>query len=115
MISHGFVSSCLFFFIGSILMTIVQLLILMFAQSLNLLPLCSILIGFTYGLLFAVSPALVSSYFGLQQFSTNWGWLVWAPALGGQILNLIFGIIYDSDPTCLSFTCFNLSFLSLNN
>ncbi|KAJ9066209.1 hypothetical protein DSO57_1011761 [Entomophthora muscae] len=58
---------------------------------------CSIILGLGYGAMFAVAPTMTSVWFGTTRFGSNWGWMNIAPALGGQLLSLVFGAIYDSN------------------
>ncbi|GHJ84877.1 hypothetical protein NliqN6_1279 [Naganishia liquefaciens] len=55
------------------------------------------LLGLAYGNLFALLPIVVLEWFGLANFSMNWGIVSLAPGLGGNIANLIFGRVYDSN------------------
>ena len=56
--------------------------------------------GFAYGSLFGIAPVLTSELFGLQSFSTNWGFMSIAPGVSGNVMNLLYGHVYDqhSDP-----------------
>ncbi|KAG0287400.1 hypothetical protein BGZ97_007103, partial [Linnemannia gamsii] len=51
----------------------------------------SLFVGLGYGSVFGVAPTIVSEWFGVSNFGTNWGWISIAPAVGGQVFNLIFG------------------------
>ncbi|POW03741.1 hypothetical protein PSHT_11538 [Puccinia striiformis] len=55
------------------------------------------LVGFSYGNMYGTAPALVLEWFGLKHFATNFGFLNLAPLLCGQIFNLSFGKIFDSN------------------
>jgi len=57
----------------------------------------STLLGFTYGSLFNVIPMLVLEWFGMAHFSQNFGTINLAPILGGNLFNLVFGYVYDSN------------------
>lgn len=61
----------------------------------SFIVMCSIVLGFGYGIMFAVAPTMTSVWFGTKHFGSNWGWMNVAPALGGQLLSLLFGAIYD--------------------
>ncbi|KAI8608635.1 major facilitator superfamily domain-containing protein [Chytriomyces sp. MP71] len=52
-------------------------------------------LGVGYGAIFSSAPAIVSRWFGVEQFGANWGWFQWAPAMGGQLCNLVFGMLLD--------------------
>jgi MFS family permease len=57
----------------------------------------STLLGFAYGSLFNVIPMLVLEWFGMAHFSQNFGTINLAPILGGNLFNLLFGYVYDSN------------------
>lgn len=38
---------------------------------------CTSLLGFSYGCLFGIGPVITSEMFGLKNFSSNWGFMVW--------------------------------------
>lgn len=85
----------------------------------NYIVICSIVLGLGYGVMFAVAPTMTSVWFGTSQFGSNWGWMNIGPALGGQLLSLLFGVIYDSnlspvreeDNLCkLGARCYRLTF-----
>ncbi|SCV69026.1 BQ2448_2046 [Microbotryum intermedium] len=54
------------------------------------------LVGFAYGSMAGSTPVLCIDWFGLASFSTNLGLLGTSPAIFGNVLNLLFGAIYDS-------------------
>ena len=54
-------------------------------------------LGLSYGSLFNVMPMLVLEWFGMANFSQNYGWTCVAPVIGGNVFNLLFGRIYDSN------------------
>ncbi|KDE07012.1 hypothetical protein MVLG_02747 [Microbotryum lychnidis-dioicae p1A1 Lamole] len=54
------------------------------------------LVGFAYGSMAGSTPVLCIDWFGLASFSTNLGLLGISPSIFGNILNLLFGAIYDS-------------------
>ncbi|KAI3624080.1 hypothetical protein CBS14141_002508 [Malassezia furfur] len=53
--------------------------------------------GLMYGTLFGLGPVLVFEWFGIRSFSLNWGFMSLSPVLGGNVYNLLFGIVYDSN------------------
>ncbi|KAJ3332346.1 hypothetical protein HDU76_000508 [Blyttiomyces sp. JEL0837] len=55
--------------------------------SIGWLSVSTALLGLGYGAIFSATPAIVSSWFGVKKFGSNWGWFQWAPAFGGQICN----------------------------
>ncbi|RMZ81194.1 hypothetical protein DV737_g2709, partial [Chaetothyriales sp. CBS 132003] len=62
----------------------------------NFLFLVSSLTGLAYGFLFGVSPSLTAHAFGVHGLSQNWGTMTLAPVATGNIFNLLYGAIYDS-------------------
>ncbi|ORX36103.1 major facilitator superfamily domain-containing protein, partial [Kockovaella imperatae] len=57
----------------------------------------STLLGLAYGSLFNVVPMLVLEWFGMGHFSQNYGWICVAPVIGGNVFNVVFGRVYDSN------------------
>lgn len=51
--------------------------------------------GLAYGLLFGVFPSIVAETFGIRGMSQNWGFLTIAPAISGNMFNLLYGTVYD--------------------
>ncbi|CAG8433510.1 6723_t:CDS:2 [Ambispora gerdemannii] len=64
-------------------------------KALGTLWIVSISTGFSYGAFFSLGPTIASELWGLLRFGINWGIMVLAPAVGGFLMNLIFGILYD--------------------
>ncbi|KAF9910996.1 hypothetical protein BX616_010711 [Lobosporangium transversale] len=77
----------------------------------------SILVGLGYGSVFGVAPTIVSEWFGVGNFGTNWGWISVGNAIGGQFFNLLFGTLYDLEAQheqtlqCFGIECFHTSFV----
>ncbi|CAA9960507.1 MFS transporter [Pyrenophora teres f. maculata] len=55
------------------------------------------LCGLGYGVLFGVCPSLVVDAFGSDGFAVNWGFMTIAPVVSGNIFNLFYGAVYDSN------------------
>jgi hypothetical protein len=55
------------------------------------------LTGLAYGVLFGVFPALVVDAFGPNGFAVNWGFMMLAPVVSGNVYNLFYGAAYDSN------------------
>ncbi|KNG46816.1 MFS general substrate transporter [Stemphylium lycopersici] len=53
--------------------------------------------GLAYGVLFGVFPALVVDAFGPDGFAVNWGFMTIAPVVSGNVFNLFYGAVYDSN------------------
>ncbi|KAF8936216.1 major facilitator superfamily domain-containing protein [Dissophora ornata] len=77
----------------------------------------SILVGLGYGSVFGVAPTIVSEWFGVSNFGSNWGWISVGNAIGGQVFNLVFGSLYDKEAQhehtlqCFGVECFHTSFV----
>ncbi|TPX59543.1 hypothetical protein PhCBS80983_g02411 [Powellomyces hirtus] len=52
-------------------------------------------VGLGYGVVFAITPVVVGEWGGVSNFGLNWGWFQWAPAIGGQLFNTLFGMVMD--------------------
>ncbi|KAI8366766.1 uncharacterized protein BYT42DRAFT_587815 [Radiomyces spectabilis] len=80
----------------------------------TLLP-CTISVAVVYGIVFGVAPATTSE-FGTDVFARNWGWLLFAPAIGSQSFNILFGALYDRQAkrqgvdVCQGTICFRRAF-----
>ena len=59
--------------------------------------LISCLTGLGYGALFGVFPALTADAFGVAGLSLNWGCMTMAPVFSGNVYNMAYGAIYDSN------------------
>jgi len=49
-----------------------------------------------YGFLFGVYPSLVAEAFGVHGLSQNWGCMIFAPVIAGNIFNLLYGTLLNS-------------------
>ncbi len=56
----------------------------------------SILLGANYGANLALFPAATKDYFGLKNFGVNYGWVFTAWGVGGFVLPMISGKVYDA-------------------
>lgn len=63
----------------------------------NFLFLVSGLTGLGYGALFGVFPALTADAFGVSGMSLNWGFMIFAPVLTGNVYNVLYGRILDAN------------------
>jgi MFS family permease len=79
------------------LMFIISQLTALHTTQVDHLWIVSTVLGFAYGSLFNVIPMLVLEWFGMAHFSQNFGTINLAPILGGNLFNLLFGYIYDSN------------------
>ncbi|KAJ7661486.1 major facilitator superfamily domain-containing protein [Mycena polygramma] len=56
----------------------------------------SALVGFAYGTVFGLFPAVSIEFFGLSHFSENWGYLSLSPLAGGNLFSIAFGRNLDA-------------------
>jgi MFS family permease len=81
-------SSFLFFIAVLLAIIITSPLYLFWVSSLN---------GLAYGMLFGVSPTIVSEAFGVNGLSTNWGAMTISCVIAGNVLNLLYGRVFDGN------------------
>ncbi|CCX15005.1 Similar to Uncharacterized membrane protein YMR155W; acc. no. Q03795 [Pyronema omphalodes CBS 100304] len=81
-------SSFLFFIAVLLAILITSPLYLFWVSSLN---------GLAYGMLFGVSPTIVSEAFGVNGLSTNWGAMTISCVIAGNVLNLLYGRVFDGN------------------
>ncbi|KAL2267771.1 hypothetical protein VTJ83DRAFT_5048 [Remersonia thermophila] len=62
----------------------------------NFLGFVSGLSGLGYGFLFGVFPSITAESFGIHGLSQNWGAMTLAPAISGNVFNLLYGAVFDS-------------------
>ena len=62
----------------------------------SLFPLISALIGLGYGAIFSLTPIIVSVVWGVENFGTNWGIVVMAPAAGAAIWGAVYSAVYQA-------------------
>lgn len=86
-------------------------------HNLDSITFATTLLGLGYGAVFSALPAIVSLFFGRDKFGANWGWFQWAPAVGGQAANLLFGAVMDASGGgeeggggCSGASCFYVAF-----
>ncbi|KAI9709201.1 MAG: hypothetical protein M1828_002540 [Chrysothrix sp. TS-e1954] len=80
---------------SAIIFTLAQVLAINTSNP-NLLFFVAALTGLGYGVLFGVFPALTADAFGVQGLSLNWGFMIFAPVITGNVFNLMYGKTYDS-------------------
>ncbi|KAI8927412.1 major facilitator superfamily domain-containing protein [Entophlyctis helioformis] len=93
---HYGTSRMFFLTAGAMIILAAQLIGLLLVTNVPTLLLCTCLLGFGYGSIFSSTPAIVSQWFGVQTFGSNWGYFQVGPAMGGYIWNLVFGLWMDS-------------------
>lgn len=67
----------------------------------NYLALVSGLTGVAYGVLYGFFPSLLAQRFGINGMSQNWGTLILAPVISGNLFNIMYGEIYDKHSVLL--------------
>ncbi len=78
---------------------------LRFQSQLALLVVYSMLMGFNYGACLSLFPSATKDYFGIKNFGVNYGFVFTAWGVGGFILPLLSGRIFDATKS------FNLAYL----
>lgn len=96
LVKHLYASRTWCLTIASVVFTIAQLLAITITTPYYLVLLSS-LSGLGYGFLFGVFPSIVAEAFGVHGMSTNWGCITIAPVISGNIFNLFYGMVYDSN------------------
>ena len=66
----------IFVILGALIVLVAQIL-LSCLNSRSGLIVATPFLGIGYGSVFGSTPALVSEYFGLEYFGSNWGWFQW--------------------------------------
>lgn len=61
----------------------------------GLIP-CTVIVASAYGIVFGVGPSATAE-FGTDVFARNWGLLLFAPAFGSQLFNVLFGVLYGNE------------------
>lgn len=88
------------------LFSVAQLLMLLFSDNATILILACAMVGCAFGGLWCVAPALLSEYFGVQNFGFNWGCAIFAVAVGT--------IAFGNVASYISYSHFYLTLLCAN-
>ncbi|CED85214.1 Major facilitator superfamily domain, general substrate transporter [Phaffia rhodozyma] len=75
---------------------LISQLVLLFTQKAEYLWITSSLLGLAYGGMFGLCPVVCLEWFGMANFSLNWGFVSMAPIVGSNLTNLVYGRVYDS-------------------
>lgn len=70
-------------------------------QNPQYLALVSGLTGFAYGILYGFFPSLLAQKFGVLGLSQNWGMIILAPVISGNLFNILYGEDYDKHSVLL--------------
>lgn len=104
------------FYFGVCGLILSQIYLITFAHNnVSLIP-CTVSMAIVYGIAFGISPAATAE-FGTDVFARNWGILLFAPALGSQMFNVLFGYLYDLEAEkqgshlCKGTVCFTNTYL----
>ncbi|XP_064613378.1 uncharacterized protein LOC135477152 [Liolophura sinensis] len=87
------------------------------ANNFTVLVIATFGVGFPNGATWCLTPTMTSEFFGIKYFGRNWGWIMLGNAVGGLIVQKIFGAIYDSniqeigETDCFGQACFTWSFV----
>jgi len=81
-----------------------------FLATIPAMAVLSALIGANYGANLAVFPSITKDYFGLKNFGVNYGLVFTAWGVGGFLLSLLAGILYDNYHT-FQYACYTASAL----
>ncbi|KAL1917842.1 uncharacterized protein VTP21DRAFT_3676 [Calcarisporiella thermophila] len=74
-----------FFIFAALMMFFAQLACASLVSSSNrALLIITATVGYAYGSTFTVAPAITIDLYGLTHFGRNWGWMSWAPGIGGD-------------------------------
>lgn len=86
-----------------------------FANSLTIFLITDIVIGFANGAVWCLTPTMISEFYGMNNFSRNWGFIMLGNAVGGLVFQETFGVLYDLNTTtsnqCYGRHCFTWSFI----
>jgi OFA family oxalate/formate antiporter-like MFS transporter len=64
----------------------------------------SILLGFNYGANLSLFPSITKDFYGMKNFGVNYGFVFTAWGIGGTVLSLISGRVYDNTLACAKAT-----------
>ena len=70
-------------------------------QNPHYLAFVSGLTGLAYGILYGFLPSLLAQKFGVMGMSQNWGTIILAPVVSGNLLNILYGKMYDKHSVML--------------
>lgn len=82
------------FFVSALAFTAAQFSSLQI-QNPHYLGVVSGLTGLGYGILYGFVPSLLAQKFGVMGMSQNWGTIILAPVVSGNLFNILYGEIYD--------------------
>lgn len=87
-------------FISALAFTVAQFSALLIENP-HYLAFVSGLTGFAYGVLYGFFPSLLAQKFGVNGMSQNWGTIILAPIISGNLFNILYGEIYDKHSVIL--------------
>lgn len=83
--------------LGSIFFTVSQILVLFFAQTLGLLVVSAVFVGFGVAILWSMSPTIMKEVFYVGNLGRNWGIAILIASLIGFGVQEAYGAIYDRE------------------
>jgi MFS family permease len=81
-------------FVSALMFTAAQLSALQIENP-HYLALVSAFTGLAYGILYGFFPSLLAQRFGVKGMSQNWGTMILAPIISGNLFNILYGEVYD--------------------
>lgn len=95
--------------------TIDLVLCIFFANNFSLFLITDIIIGFANGAVWCLTPTMISEFYGMNNFSRNWGFIMLGNAVLGLVYQETFGVLYDVNTKetnqCYGLHCFTWSFV----
>ncbi|KAJ1550647.1 hypothetical protein HK096_005767, partial [Nowakowskiella sp. JEL0078] len=86
-----------FTFLAALLMIVACIFGAWWVKNVSDLMWVTVLVGCSYGVAWTAAPVLVGEYFGSRRFAFHWGVMTIVPAVGGQLMSLYFGLVYDAN------------------
>lgn len=80
----------------NIVQTITLTLCIFFSDEFPMLIVALLVIGFSNGAVWCLTPTMISELYGLQYFGRNWGATIFGNAVGGFIVQQVYGWTYDN-------------------
>lgn len=80
----------------NILQTITLTLCIFFSDKFPVLIIALLVIGFANGAVWCLTPTMISEFYGLKFFGRNWGATIFGNAIGGTLVQLAYGWMYDN-------------------
>jgi MFS family permease len=96
-------------FLALLILLITQLVPIFAMKNEIVLVVCTVLVGCSFGMLWCITPTLVSELFGIKYFGTNWGGLILGSAIAGLLYQRASSAMYEASiPEGVSQTCYGV-------